>query len=552
MRRFALTTTLVATTLAMTASADAATWTLQYARTPGKAAPARLLARLDALGLQARGFQALPMVAVSGTTAQLRRAAHAPGVIHARRADRPIHFMLDRSVPLIFHEQQQATWAQGTDGAGTTVAVVDTGIDGTHPDLIDHVTQNVEFVLSGSEIARAENPGLPPLVVAQPCPVACNTDQFGHGTHVAGIVAGSGALSSGKGRGVAPGTKLVGLAISNTGLAAEFYALAGFDYLLAHPELGVDVVNNSWGLNQKTFDPGDPVNQAAKMLHDRGITVVFAAGNSSWGSEPRKGQPEGSSDCTGGGVCRINTNSVAPWVISVAAGSKITPGGPGAQHLANFSSRGDPQPHVVGGVATVFQPDLTAPGSNILSTSNAASAIGTPGGCAAIGDPERCSVDRDPATLPFYTAMNGTSMASPHVAGAAAVLQSAAKAKLGRRLTPDEVRDLLVRGAAPMTGLDGDNDLCGGVTPLEDHACGEKIDGTTGAPYAPWQVGAGYLDVAASLALVDAMARPVAPSPPRSSSAPAAPKPGTAKTTHSKRAKKKKHKRRARTRKRHR
>ncbi len=473
------------------AAADASTWSLQYARQPGVQVPGRLVSRLEALGLKPRGFQALPMVIVSGPDALMRRAARAPGVLWARRADRVIHFDLDRSVPLVFEGTQNAQYARGFDGRGSTVAVVDTGIDATHPDLGPQVVKNVEFAFSGSEFARTLGLGLPPLVLAEECPVTCNTDQFGHGTHVAGIVGGLGTMSAGRERGVAPGTKLVGLSISETGTTLEFYALAGFDYLLAHPELNVDVVNNSWGLNEDVYDPRTPVNQAAKMLHDRGITVVFAAGNNGPNTgDPRKGTPASSSNCTGDGSgCRINTNSVSPWVVSVAAGDRVEGGGGEAQHLAPFSSRGDAQNHVVDGLDIAFKPDLTAPGTGILATADLLSPLGNPATCAAVGDLQRCTEDRDPATLPWYTALSGTSMASPHVAGAVAVLQSAARTWLGRPLKPDEVRDLLVRTAIPMKGKDAE----------------------TKAVYADWQVGAGYLDVKAALDALDVMAHPPAP-----------------------------------------
>jgi hypothetical protein len=94
--------------------------------------------------------------------------------------------------------------------------------------------------------------------------------------------------------------------------------------------------------------------------------------------------------------------------------------------------------------------------------------------------------------------LSGTSMASPHVAGAVSVLQSKAQAALGRRLTPAEVRSVLVDSATPMTGRDNFHDWpCG--SPLFV-SCGEPLGaGMTGQPYARWQIGAGYLNVTAAL-----------------------------------------------------
>ena len=99
-------------------------------------------------------------------------------------------------------------------------------------------------------------------------------------------------------------------------------------------------------------------------------------------------------------------------------------------------------------------------------------------------------------------------MSAPHVTAAVAVLQSKALQTLGRKLSPDEVRDLLVRSAAPMTKNDSFYDWpCGEAyypvtCPIED------FGGMTDQPYASWQVGAGALDIRAALGLVDAMAAP--------------------------------------------
>jgi len=499
--------------LLLPASASAHTWAIQYAAQPGVKAPRALVRGLQRLGLEPRGFQALPMLLVSGPQRTVRRAARLRGARYVHRVDHKVEFFLDRSVPLIFRGPAQPFYDKGDDGSGEVVAVVDTGIDGTHPDLMDRVIENVEIAMDSGDFAPGLNPGLPSAVVAQECPTVCNTDAFGHGTHVAGIVAGTGAASSGLERGVAPGTKLVGVSISQSGLTLEFYALAGLDYVLSHPELGITAVNNSWGLNEPEFDPTTPVNQATKMLHDKGVTVVFAAGNSGENAAPRDDQPVSASDCTPESEnCVINTNSVAPWVVSVAAGANVRDGGLGVQRLADFSSRGDDVVHDVKGVLTSFMPDITAPGSSILSAADSASAIGNPAVCAGVGDPARCTLDRDPTTAPFYTALNGTSMAAPHVAGAIAVLQGRAKRSLHRALTPDEMLVVLTSSAAHMTEKDGTSDLCEQNFPaVTNRPCGDPGTTFTGEPYQPWQVGAGYLDMPAALAAVDALAAPPAP-----------------------------------------
>ncbi len=483
-------------------AAHAGTMTLQHRGT--KQARTALIDRTLSLGLKAQRFRVLPFVLVHGTPSRLRKAARLPGVRAAHRVGRRIEFMLDRSVPLVFGGDAQPTYAATGDGLGQTIAIVDSGVDGTHPDLIDQVKHNVHFTFdSGGGLVTFE----PRVGVAVPCPGPCNTDVFGHGTHVAGVAAGAGSIPADAVKGVAPGADLVGLALSRTGTTLDWYALAAFDYILAHPELSIDVVNNSWYLPAEVFDPTDPINVATKAMHDAGITVVFAAGNF-YGSthEPRDGRPEGSSVCEPAGDCKITTQSVAPWTISVAAGARVWDGGYPAQRLADFSSRGDAFPQTVaGGMQIRYWPTITAPGTGIIGASSPTTAM-NPASCHLIGDIPRCN-DRTPIQNVFYVAPNGTSMAAPHVAGAVAVIQDAAVDKLGRRLTPDEVKQVIEAGATAMSGIDGLYDICEweGIPFIEDTPCGQDDDTHTQQPYEPWQVGAGYLNVPGAIAAIDAL-----------------------------------------------
>jgi serine protease AprX len=476
---------------------------LQYAAKPfaGKEKRAVLAKRAARIGLEVRGFEALPMLMVSGSKRELRRARRLDGVRAANRVDGKIELLLDKSVPLIYGGSAEPTWTAGYDGSGQTIAIVDSGIDGTHLDLIDQVTHNIEFAFNGDGLGVGLG-GIVPVAVTEECPAPCNTDVFGHGTHVAGTAAGAGALPVDGVKGVAPGADLVGMAISQTGTTLEFYGLAAFDYILAHPELSIDVVNNSWQNPRDFFDPMDPLNQATKMLHDAGITVVFAAGNS-YSGPGGEGRPEGSSVCTmeADADCKITIQSVAPWVMSVAAAARVFDGGFGAQRLADFSSRGDAIPQQVpGGMTIEYMPTITAPGTGIIGASSPTTAM-SPATCTVIGDIPRC-LDRTAVQNVFYTAPNGTSMASPHVAGAVAVIQSAAQGKLGRQLTPAEVERVITEGAAPMQGTDGSYDFCEWpVPPFDESECGlqEPGDGWTGTAYEEWQVGAGFLNVAGAI-----------------------------------------------------
>ncbi len=277
--------------------------------------------------------------------------------------------------------------------------MIDSGIDGTHPDLPfgTKVVQNVKIV---GTIGLATN-------IVQAIENLPNSDtSSGHGTHCAGAVGGSGSASGGHYSGIAPGAHLVGV---GTGDAIfVFYALEGFDYVLANrARYGIRVVSNSWGTTG-AYDANDPVNVASKAAHDAGITVVFAAGTA------------------GPGDNTLNPYSVAPWVIGVAAGNKD------GSTLADFSSRGIPGD-------PLYHPTVTAPGVDIVS----ARALNTV--LPLLGRP--ADIALDPAWIPYYTTMSGTSMATPQVAGVCALLLSA-----NPSLTPAQIKQALVSTATPMPG----------------------------------------------------------------------------------------------------
>lgn len=460
------------------------------------------LAQLRQAGLDGVVLRRLPFALVD-------RPRGLRGVVR-RTPDRRLEFELHESVPMAFGGPQSggraATLAAGFDGRGVNVAVVDTGTDGLHPDLRDRVVRNVKVLDARGTVDAVALPSAP---VYAECPVACTTDTSGgHGTHVSGIVAGDGTASDGYHVGVAPGAGLVGLSIGDG--ATTFYALSAWDYLLAHQsELHVVAVNNSYGPGGGAWDARDPMNVGSKALHDAGIAVVFSGGNAGPGAGT---DPAGASDCSPdipaadpvtGSSCKTNPWGLSPWAISVANGRKDQPGGPSAQPIAYGTSRGDPVPRrsVDGRYVIDYRPWLVAPGTNIVSAralNGAAQALS----CGGSAEPSACE-GMAPEQLPYYTPLSGSSMAAPHVTGAIAVIESAAKAELGRLLTPDEVKALLAVTAAPMTGEDRMYDwpFC-----PDFGSCGTVVTGMTGKPYARWQVGAGYLDVAAAVRAVERLA----------------------------------------------
>lgn len=277
-----------------------------------------------------------------------------------------------------------------TCGSGNfTVAVIDTGADQTHPDLKDAIIKNVKIV--GSSVI--DMTGL-------------NTDlSSGHGTHVAGIIADRGSYSDGYYRGVAPCARLISIGAGDA--LFIFYALQAFDWILENRfALNIRVISNSWGTTATNIDPYDPINLASYEAYRRGIVVVFAAGNS------------------GPSIDTLNKYSVVPWVIGVAAGTKD-------KELTYFSSRGVP--------GHLFKkPTITAPGVNIYSART--STVGITATDTNI-NPVNASYTY------FYTALSGTSMATPHVAGVVALMLS-----INPMLSPDQVKEILVATADPMPG----------------------------------------------------------------------------------------------------
>lgn len=388
--------------LAAAAPADSIEAIVTYDAPPNTNA----LGRLSALGLRVAPFRRLPAVAVVGVPSRVRAAAGLAGV-RGLYLNRRQELFLRESVAVIGADAVASQY--GLSGAGVGVAVVDTGVDATHPDLAYGSTTVQNVKLLGLQAAAGQY--LLPDAPAYALEGQATTDTTGgHGTHVAGIVAASGAASGGLYRGVAPGADLVGLGAGE--LIDIFTALAAFDYVLENRErYNIRVVNCSWGDIVRGFDPEHPINRATQALYDAGVSVVFAAGND------------------GAATDTLNTYSVAPWVIGVAAGEKD------GRSVSSFSSRGIPGDDL-------FHPTLTAPGAIIVSDRTLTGAAVNPGSTPS--DPLFIA----PEHLPYYTAASGSSMAAPHVAGAIALMLEARP-----DLTPDVVRRLLVNSATPMPGF---------------------------------------------------------------------------------------------------
>ena len=265
--------------------------------------------------------------------------------------DAQVHVDLDHSAPQI---GAPAAWQRGFDGAGAKVAVLDTGIDATHADLATQVVAAQNFT---------EEPD--------------TDDKVGHGTHVASIIAGTGAASGGQYVGVAHGAQLINGKVMQLGFVGpgipdgvgrESWILAGMQWAVSQ---GADIVNMSLGNSYP--DGNDPLSQAVNALTAQsGALFVVSAGN------------EGPDHYSVGGPAAADA--------ALAVGSVDRD-----DNVSLFSSRG---PRMIDGL---LKPEVTAPGRDIVAARAVHGRIGR-----RVGD--------------SYTTLSGTSMAAPHVAGAAAIL----------------------------------------------------------------------------------------------------------------------------------
>ncbi|MGW7630053.1 S8 family serine peptidase [Streptomyces griseoincarnatus] len=283
--------------------------------------------------------------------------------------DGRVRAALDRSTAQIGAPE---VWKNGHRGEDVKVAVLDTGVDASHPDLAGRISEAEDF--SGS---------------------SGTGDAFGHGTHVASIVGGSGAASGGARKGVAPGADLlIGKVLGDDGFGTASQVIDGMEWAVAR---GADVVNMSLGSDTPS-DGTDPMSRALDALStSSGALFVVAAGNA------------------GPGQGTIGSPAAADAALTVGAVDR-------GDSLADFSSRGPRAGD------DAVKPDVTAPGVGIV----AARAAGTTMGQV---------VDAS------HVAASGTSMAAPHVAGAAALL-----AQQHPDWTASRLKDALTSTARPIEG----------------------------------------------------------------------------------------------------
>ena len=264
----------------------------------------------------------------------------------------------------------------GIDGSGVTVAMIDTGVARSQ-DFGDRVIARVDFTPGGN-----------------------GEDAYGHGTHLAGVIAGNGAASGGRWRGVAPGAQLVSVKVAGPDGATDVsVVIAALQWVVTHrAQYRIKVLNLSFGTDSVQPYAVDPLNAAVERAWAAGITVVVSAGNRGPGT--------------------INKPGDDPFVITVGAADLKQTVDRRDDEIAPFSSSGVTQDGFM-------KPDVVAPGTTIVATRDAGSTIDTLHPDAVVDDD--------------YFKGTGTSQAGAIVSGVAALLYDA-----NPSLRPGAVKSILM------------------------------------------------------------------------------------------------------------
>ena len=361
-------------------------------------------------GTAGRRLASVPGIVAEIPIAHLATLSSNPHV-RAVTEDRALRGALDTTAGTI-----GARWVGenlGLDGTGVGVAIIDSGVTPGHDDLAGRIAHFVDFV----DFQTGPH------------------DEYGHGTHVAGIIAGSGEGSHGTHRGIAPGTHLVVLrALDSRGDGFISNAIAAVDYAIEQQAaFNIRVLNLSVAAGVHHSYKSDPLTLAARRAVEAGIVVVTAAGNFGRDSKGRMQY---------GGITAPGN---APWVLTVGSSNHHGTLDRSDDTVASFSSLG-PSP-----IDLVAKPDLVAPGVGIGAAADMAGLLfaARPGaripGLAAARGP--------------YLRLSGTSMSAPIVAGTAALMLQAnptlspatVKAILQSTAELHQSESLLAQGAGFLT-----------------------------------------------------------------------------------------------------
>jgi serine protease AprX len=338
-------------------------------------------------------------------------------------------------------------WNAGYDGTGIGVAIIDSGInDGYHADFKDsagrsRIVYHQDF--TGTPTSNSSG---------------ATWDLYGHGTHVAGIVGGNGTWSAGRFAGVAPNVNLIDLRVlDQNGSGSDSMVIAAIQRAIALKNTyNIRVINLSLGRGVPTGYANDPLCQAVESAWRAGIVVVVASGN--YGRLSLNGS---------NGYGTVTAPGNDPLVLTVGAMKTMNTSARTDDQIASYSSKGPTTyDHVV-------KPDLVAPGNTIVS-------IVDHGSTLEALYPSNLRTGTNLAYHPYFV-LSGTSMATPVVSGAVALLLDQHAS-----LTPDQVKARLMKTAYKTFPVS---------TVSTDLTTGQTFT----SYYDIFTVGAGYLDVAAAL-----------------------------------------------------
>src|SRR5438552_4027582 len=376
----------------------------------------------------------------------------------------------------------QVAWQQwGLDGTGVGVAVIDSGVTAVG-DLYWWIPSNQTY---GSRVVYSQNfvPG-----------TTDSSDQYGHGTHVAGIIASQGWVSTGSNfthtfKGIAPNTNVINLRVlDQNGVGSDSSVIAAIQTAISlKSTYNIRVINLSLGRQVYESYTVDPLCQAVEAAWNAGILVVAAAGN------------QGRRDSAGTeGYGTIAAPGNDPYVITVGAMKTANTPTRTDDTIASYSSKGPTA------YDYVVKPDIVAPGNQVVSMmAPTAALLGSPtdvylneytnstttttssGGNNKNNKKNTFSTVDTNAISTSYMRLSGTSMATPVVSGAAVLLL-----QQNPNLTPDQVKARLMKTASKTFP-----------------ATSTATDPTTGVTYTGYYdifaIGAGYLDIAAALSSND-------------------------------------------------